>query len=387
MPRPYVFERKVWHSERHQPMRGTLIQEIFRIVNEVHSSSTKKNKEWQEKLPVVVLKAEEILYSRANSEAEYMDLKTLANRMNDAIDTIIRRDQSTETGKLLQPCIEAALILGCTARRTSRSERNSNTRCYLSPSIQEAENALNVTNPCLASYIGFMKPTNMNVTHVGSESQKHIAEKTNFPTNKFPFASVVGPFPTDNQNCSPVGKYHHHPNSYPVYPLYHGNRLKYDEPQHGFRTFPKSIPSKAESSKTAQFLTHDNLTLSDVDFSNKMNLTDSMNTCNNQDEMDCDLSLRLGPISTPCQGAGSSRRPEIEGSGSTSFNTFPWSNNRVDPLNSSSNAWSVESGHMNLDAAMRKRKTVYGPTVNRQIRLPPKLPYFHFTGRMRNAGP
>lgn len=35
---------------------------------EAHSAGTRKNKEWQEKLPVVVLKAEEIMYSKANSE-------------------------------------------------------------------------------------------------------------------------------------------------------------------------------------------------------------------------------------------------------------------------------------------------------------------------------
>lgn len=39
-----------------------------RVANEIHSSSTKQNKEWQEKLPIVVLKAEEIMYSKANSE-------------------------------------------------------------------------------------------------------------------------------------------------------------------------------------------------------------------------------------------------------------------------------------------------------------------------------
>lgn len=106
--RPYECVRKAWHSDRHLPIRGSLIQEIFRyfllpslckntnkkdmhtftknmqvcanmfvlfiylfgfrIVNENHSSATKKNKEWQEKLPIVVLKAEEILYSKANSE-------------------------------------------------------------------------------------------------------------------------------------------------------------------------------------------------------------------------------------------------------------------------------------------------------------------------------
>ncbi|THF96048.1 hypothetical protein TEA_023696 [Camellia sinensis var. sinensis] len=112
-PRPYECVRRAWHSDRHQPIRGSLIKEIFRVVNEIHGSATKKNKEWQEKLPIVVLKAEEIMYSKANSEAEYMDLKTLWDRANDAINTIIRRDESTETGEFLQPCIEAALYLGC----------------------------------------------------------------------------------------------------------------------------------------------------------------------------------------------------------------------------------------------------------------------------------
>lgn len=41
---------------------------LIRAVNESHSAATKKNREWQEKLPTVVLKAEEIMYSKANSE-------------------------------------------------------------------------------------------------------------------------------------------------------------------------------------------------------------------------------------------------------------------------------------------------------------------------------
>ncbi|CAM8967422.1 unnamed protein product [Rhodiola kirilowii] len=136
-PRPYECVRRAWHSERHQPIRGSLIQEIFRVVTEIHCSATKRNKEWQEKLPIVVLKAEEIMYSKANSEAEYMDLKTLWDRANDAIDTIIRRDDCVETGDLIQPCIEAALHLGCIPRKASRSQRNNDPRCYLSPNPQE----------------------------------------------------------------------------------------------------------------------------------------------------------------------------------------------------------------------------------------------------------
>ncbi|KAJ1410945.1 hypothetical protein SESBI_21479 [Sesbania bispinosa] len=138
-PRPYDCVRRAWHSERHHPIRGTLIQEIFRVVDEIHGSATKKNKEYQEKLPVVVLKAEEIIYSKANSEAEYMDLSTLLDRTNEAIDVIIRRDENTETGDYLHPCIEAALNLGCSLSKTSRSQRNS-PRCYLNRSNEEVQN-------------------------------------------------------------------------------------------------------------------------------------------------------------------------------------------------------------------------------------------------------
>lgn len=41
-------------------------------MHEIHNSSTKKNKEWQEMLPLVVLKAEEILYSKASSEVFFL---------------------------------------------------------------------------------------------------------------------------------------------------------------------------------------------------------------------------------------------------------------------------------------------------------------------------
>lgn len=144
-PRPYECVKRAWHSDRHKPIRGSLIQEIFRfghflvclllllfihvhiflslpfliaihlfltvqeeldavwsilssftfsaicyyhlllppfsywvkwsnfhfgcrLANDMHSAATRKNKEWQEKLPIVVLKVEEIMYSKANSE-------------------------------------------------------------------------------------------------------------------------------------------------------------------------------------------------------------------------------------------------------------------------------------------------------------------------------
>lgn len=42
-----------------------------------------------------------------------MSLETLWDRVNDAINTIIRRDESTETGELLPPCIEGTNLLFC----------------------------------------------------------------------------------------------------------------------------------------------------------------------------------------------------------------------------------------------------------------------------------
>ncbi|XP_042452213.1 uncharacterized protein LOC122036856 [Zingiber officinale] len=153
-PRPYECVKRAWHSDRHKPIRGSLIQEIFRLANDMHSAATRKNKEWQEKLPIVVLKVEEIMYSKANSEAEYGDLKTLVDRVTDAIDTIIRKEDSPEIGDFLQPCIEAALNLGCVPRRVSKSQHRSNPMCYLSPNASDVRPSSLKTSDSNTSSLG-----------------------------------------------------------------------------------------------------------------------------------------------------------------------------------------------------------------------------------------
>lgn len=50
---------------------------LFRVVTDAHSSATKKNREWKEKLPIVVLRAEEIMYSKANSEVSFLPFTAL----------------------------------------------------------------------------------------------------------------------------------------------------------------------------------------------------------------------------------------------------------------------------------------------------------------------
>lgn len=250
-PRPYECVRRAWHSERHQPIRGSLIQEIFRVANEIHSPTTKKNKEWQEKLPIVVLKAEEIMYSKANSEAEYMDLKTLWERANDAINTIIRRDEgSEETGEFLQPCIEAALHLGCIPRRVSRSQRNHHPRGYLTENMDLAcatEGNPKTTSPLSPHYPNLL----------GKETRNFIAPTNSCITSEMPFLS--------RQICLPInGSFPSKP--YPVYPLYYG-----------VYSNPTELPTSKPISK---------------DFP-EMGIPQELPPCN-EESCKVDLSLRLG---------------------------------------------------------------------------------------------
>ncbi|CAL5440249.1 unnamed protein product [Camellia sinensis] len=396
-PRPYECVRRAWHSDRHQPIRGSLIKEIFRVVNEIHGSATKKNKEWQEKLPIVVLKAEEIMYSKANSEAEYMDLKTLWDRANDAINTIIRRDESTETGEFLQPCIEAALYLGCIPRRASRSQRNSNPRCYLSVStpdqtcvspsnLENIYHANHITNPPFMSHnSNFTKPNTMNFTVLDSES------------HKFPFLSENFP-PCSNTRCLPTEAYASS-NSCSVYPLYYGNPLQSQESQESQFCFHIPPNLNSDNPKTLKIGHLQNLFPCDVDASNQIPQADLRDTPENLPGIGCDLSLRLGPLSVPCISIENSWPQEVEDVERSKLNDdlkpwmdkefsfFPKSNVDDDPLDSYSSKWSSEAEDMNVEMTMRKRKAVFSyPSEDGQFCWQPKLPSNHLTGKMSNAG-
>lgn len=67
---------------------------VIRVVNEIHSSATKKNKEWQEKLPIVVLKAEEIMYSKANSEVVLFFFADLVTSPFDCLENVRKRKKT-----------------------------------------------------------------------------------------------------------------------------------------------------------------------------------------------------------------------------------------------------------------------------------------------------
>ncbi|XP_057468447.1 uncharacterized protein LOC130757665 [Actinidia eriantha] len=383
-PRPYECVRRAWHSERHQPMRGSLIKEIFRVVGEIHSPATRKNKEWQEKLPIVVLKAEEIMYSKANSEAEYMDLNTLWDRANDAINTIIRIDESAETGVLMQPCIEAALILGCTPRRTSRSQRNSDPRCYLGPTAPEPtcvppnnlEHVIQgncITNtPFMPHNSNVIKPIPMSLT-----------------AHKFPFLS--GNFPP----CLPRETYVSS-NPCSIYPLYYGSELQYQESQFSFRIPDSDDPNAVKTGHEQSPFPRDVA-------STKIPRADLWDGPDNPLGTDCDLSLRLGPLSVPCISVENSWPREVEDVDSSTsreckmssdltlwmdkeFSFFPKANTD-DLLESCSSKLRSEAENMNVEKTLRKRKSVFGnPSKDWELCFRPKLPCSPPHWKMSNAG-
>ncbi|KDP30269.1 hypothetical protein JCGZ_17051 [Jatropha curcas] len=424
-PRPYECVRRAWHSDRHQPIRGSIIQQIFRVVNETHSVATKKNKEWQEKLPIVVLKAEEIMYSKANSEAEYMNPDTLWDRLNDAVNTIIRRDENSETGEHLPPCIEAALNLGCIPVRASRSQRHSNPRSYLSSRVQEPASAplrvLEKANdkqcPQLTSFqsssqINFARSTGaVNSAFPVSESNLRLTETSN----------VAAPcsYPLTYENTSPgriqlmTQDTNKQLNFGSVYPLYYGNNFHIKQ-QRLVSQFPEKTnsnnivvgkPISTSVREPAEMgVLHDFFSCTGAEISAKSISHADMGNGNKKPlGTQCDLSLRLGLFADPCMSVERNSFQETEDDGSSSsldrgkFSDFCLHKNKELRLSPSRNTdiifescpikQSSVGEDENLDTTFRKRKAPFSDNVeDGQFCWQPEFPSNRFIGRIERPG-
>ncbi|KAL8492813.1 hypothetical protein ACS0TY_024129 [Phlomoides rotata] len=399
-PRPYECVRRAWHSERHQPVRGLIIQQIFRFVHDNHSAATKKNKEWQEKLPIVVLKAEEIIYSKANSEAEYSNAETLWDRVNDAIDTIIRKDESTESGELLPPCVEAALNLGCVAMRASRSQRHNNPRTYLRPSNQESsdmstkflnENAhernSNMIPAAQTSNSSMLKmPGNVDSSRLAWESNKRITPNT---------SSFERPHSIFNKNNIEVD-FNTSLNKGSVYPLYYGTSFGHEVSQSGFREPKKpdsiiiGVPVFSSMSVPAEkgclqnfFPYHDdkNVAKETSEAASKINKGKGP-------DIGFDLSLRLGLFSDSGSTSGSvtdnvgHRVSHNEGLPKEEFPFFPVESG----IRLHQSKWNAESENKNEELVSRTHKLPFSDVENHQFFWPQDSTSNHFTGQMRRPG-
>lgn len=400
-------------------MRGSIIQQIFRVVNDIHSSATKKNKEWQEKLPMVVLKAEEIMYSKANSEAEYMNTDTLWDRANDAINTIIRRDEGTETEGLLPPCVEAALNLGCIPVKASRSQRHSNPRSYLIPRAQEPpsppprilDRPSDERRPQFSPHhsgnqLNFARPSAVNSAHLVPESHSHANQGSSNLTSprNYPFSlenvpgghNQVTAMPTNNQL-----------NLGSVYPLYYGSHYQTGASQLGPQV-PENVHSRTIYVGTPvvtsiQEPTKQNIFASQraENVSHRIPQVDVMDTQEKPREAEYDLSLRLGPVSHPCTDRSLASETEDIGSSSSQeggklndlspsiskeFCFFP-TKTAYDPSESTSRMWNSEGEDRSLEATLRKRKATFRNNEGdgQFFCQPPGQPN-RFPGRFRGPG-
>nr|XP_034914711.1 uncharacterized protein LOC118048970 isoform X1 [Populus alba] len=394
-PRPYECVRRAWHSDRHKPIRGSMIGQILRMAYDTHSAATKGNREWQDKLLLVVYKAEEIMYSKANSEAEYMNQDTLWDRVNDAINTIIRRDESTETGDLLPPCIEAALNLGCKVERASRSQRHSNPRSYLSPRTQESASAppraIDGTHdeqgPQLMPVHSINQLNIARDTATGnpdlsvSESNHHLAENSNVAYS-YPFLYENIPPGSNQLTTREVDMYQ---NFGSVYPLYCGNQYQIEASdvvsQFPMKTKSNTIfvgkpigTSVAPHREMGVLQTVFSCSSAEVG-STRIRQADFRNTHDKPTGTQCDLSLRLGLYSDPGMGIERNQAQENENAGSSRFQErdkfsvfsqqrnkefcfFPGTSTR-DPSGSCSVKWVSEGDDQNLETTIRKRKAPF----------------------------
>lgn len=261
-------------------------------------------------------------------------------------------------------CLAAALNLGCTPRRTSRSQRNINPRCYLNTSSREPTSIDNFNSGgTRTTNLTFIKPTtSMNLT------PNPVFGNNDYCTNKFTFALENVAPSSDKRSFSMET----HPNSKcSVYPLYYGTSFRFDEQEP-----PKTnVVEKTRQNRDGGFL---------------------QKPC----EIVCDLSLRLAPVSVPCENLEHNQLQKLKdiGLGSPDVNKsrdlMPQINKQIlfcsrpenyDPsLGIHSIEWRIEGG---LEGKARKRKSTDTLEDQHHICWPEsKIQHNQLTGRMKNAG-
>ncbi|KAF2310621.1 hypothetical protein GH714_015611 [Hevea brasiliensis] len=363
-PRPYECVRRAWHSDRHQPMRGSIIQQIFRVAKESHSAATKKNREWQEKLPTVVLKAEEIMYSKANSEAEYMNLETLWDRVNDAL------TQLFEEMRALKPESFCLLVLKSASLQSS---------CQLN--FARATKAVNSTFPVSECNRDLSKASKL----VAPQLYENIS------------AGCSQLMSTDTDKQLNLGS---------VYPLYYGNNYHNKDPHLASQVAEKNpniiyVGNPISTSMGA--LQNLFLCPSAEIAAKRISQANLENTQGKSPGVQCDLSLRLGLYTDPCisMERGSAQETEVVVSSSSQdrgkLSDFSLQKNKDlclsritntnDPFMSCPIKCFSVGEDQSLDTTMRKRKALFNDNMeDGQFCWQPEFPSNQFIGRIERPG-
>lgn len=187
-------------------------------------------------------------------------------------------------------------------RRASRSQRNNSPRCYLNPRSQEPPSVPpnNIENTAQEAH-----------THLSLESVAHNIDRG---STKVPLSfKSAAPLYSINQcltmEANPAS------NKCTVYPLYFGNGLHtqgYD-----FHS-GESVKFDSKLVEPAEVGALQNLLYCHKNASDKSSQADLRDISKSSIEDDCDLSLRLGPLSIPC-GVESRWPQEVEDFGLSSF--------------------------------------------------------------------
>ncbi|CAI9100820.1 OLC1v1038000C2 [Oldenlandia corymbosa var. corymbosa] len=352
------------------------------------------------------------MYSKANSEAEYMDTGTLWDRVNDAVDTIIRKDESAETGEFLPPCVEAALNLGCVPVRASRSQRHSNPRTYLSPRTQESGSAASKfvcgnPNDRNTNLLPPQFGTQLNLENSGARClvpesngqtgpNLHNPAAPSFRRLKFPVGEQLN-WKESNASFN-VGS---------VYPLYYGTNFQPEISQLGFQEphLSKDIiigtPVFATVEKPSEIGCIRSLLSADRNetVADRTKQPEFAEGVTESCEGECDLSLRLGLFSKTvfCATKGSAndsfgrgnsqeegKIKAISSSAEKNFPFFSASDPSVLGLGRFNN---MATEDQNSDAFLRKRKLPNHGNVDIRQRLWPvnSAPHYVYDQRKRRS--
>lgn len=259
----------------------------------------------------------------------------------------------------------AALNLGCTPRRASRSQRNCHSRCYLSPNSTDV-------SPSMVEYSvnvsSFVSPSN----HLSSEPRSIVTQ--NNITTAMKFASAAENVPPSNHKQLIAMSNHAATNSISTYPLYYGSFPQFEQLRPScVLPPPKPVSDASEPAANGGAVSslpcHEDAT--------KRNIEPSVRdvaekTC----KIGCDLSLRLGPLSVALPSAENKQPQDGKDVGSLEGGRFC---NQLPILDKGFPVFPRDNAY---EVTMRKRKAGFDQPVmeNQHFCLQPKLPFTHLSG-------
>lgn len=190
----------------------------------------------------------------------------------------------------------AALHLGCTPRRTSRSQRNDSPRCYLRPQNLDADRNLSTeiyTNlakisPLILHCPQYSTLETMNPLPSSTNVQNHTSQSRNLSHVKKALM-----LPKNFSAETPTSS-----NLWSVFPLYYSDQLRPDG---------SKLNSSKASFPNAHLMESDKIGPQQTSSSSKLAVnapwpSHCQLTSEKRQKIDCDLTLRLGSVVVPCAG-------------------------------------------------------------------------------------